>query len=222
MIRTNRADGVSSRARNYRFHGQFDTDRIIRSYFPDQERGCCIEVGAVDGLFISNTLHFEESGWDVLCIEPIPAYFERLKVNRKNALNYAVSNVNSDDVRFTVVEMSNNNLSSVSGLQLDEKLFADHVNLNLNPTRREISVKARRLDWCIEHHFPRETIDFISIDTEGNELDVLKSFDVNGYHTRLLVIENNYDEPTIERYLQPLGWRKDRRVEVNDFYVKGR
>lgn len=220
MIRINRADPTARRARTGKFYGQFGTDHVIRSYFPDQDTGNCIEVGAVDGVFISNTLHFEENGWNVLCIEPIPHYFEKLKRNRKNALNYAVSNVNADNVKFTVVEMANKNLSSVSGLKLDEKLFEDHVNLNLRPVRKVISVAARRLDWCIDHHFKHNTIDFISIDTEGNELDVLKSFDVNGYNSRLMVIENNYDEPTIERYLAPLGWRKDQRVEVNDFYVK--
>lgn len=204
------------------FYGQFSPpmDSLIKEYFGDQKTGNCIEVGAVDGVFISNTYHFERNGWDALCIEPIPQYYERLKQNRKNALNYAISNENNDDVKFTVVNMSNNNLSSISGLQVDERLMTSHSALNLNPTAEVISVKARRLDWCIENYFNHETIDFISIDTEGNELDVLKSFDVNKYNIKLLIIENNFDEDAIEKYLADFGWIKDRRVEVNDFYIK--
>lgn len=202
------------------FYGQFfpPMDSLIKEYFGDQKTGNCIEVGAVDGIFISNTYHFERNGWDALCIEPIPQYYERLKQNRKNALNFAVSNENNDDVKFTVVNMSNDNLSSISGLQVDDRLMESHSALN--PTTEVISVKARRLDWCIENYFNHETIDFISIDTEGNELDVLKSFDVNKYNIKLLIIENNYNDDIIEKYLADFGWIKDQRVEVNDFYIK--
>ena len=202
------------------FYGQFGTDRIIKEYFPGVSTGNCIEIGAVDGRFISNTLHFEECGWNVLCIEPIPFYFAELIKNRKNCLNFAVTNENIDNIPFTVVTMNNGNQSSISGLTIDERLIESHNNLGLNPNKQIIYVNGRRLDWIIEDNFNHKTIDFISIDTEGNELDVLKSFDVNKYNIKLLVIENNFNEPGIENYLTQFGWIKDKRVEVNDFYVK--
>lgn len=207
-----------------KFHGQFNPqmDKLIRDYFPNQKTGNCIEIGAVDGIFISNTLHFEKNGWNVLCIEPIPSYFESLKKNRKLAINFAISSNNSDDVDFTVVTMKTNNKSSISGLEIDERLIVSHEKLALKPQKESIKVKSRRLDWCIENFFNHKTIDFISIDTEGNELDVLKSFDVNKYNTKLLIIENNFNEPFIENFLKEKGWKKDKRAEVNDFYVRGK
>lgn len=203
-----------------RFYGQFDTDRHIKHYFPNKLNGTCIEIGAVDGVYLSNTLHFESLGWEVLCIEPIPEYFNTLKLNRKNALNYAISDKNIDDIPFTLVTMNNNNKSSISGLKIDNRLIDSHIGYGLNPSSEQILVNSRRLDWCIENHFNHDTIDFISIDTEGNELDVLKSFDVNKYNIKLLIIENNFDEPEIEEYLKDKGWIKDKRIEVNDFYIK--
>lgn len=202
-----------------RYYGQFGTDRIIEEYCPNIQ-GTCIEIGAVDGVFISNSLHFEQIGWDALCIEPIPSYYTKLKHNRKNALNYAISSKNEDNVDFTVVTMSSQNQSSISGLEIDDRLIESHTKLGLNPQSETIKVNTRRLDWCIENHFKNKTIDFISIDTEGNELDVLHSFDVNAYNTTLLIIENNYNETDIEDYLKTKGWVKDKRVEVNDFYIK--
>ena len=193
-------------------------DAIIRNYFPSQEKGNCIEVGALDGIFVSNTLHFERNGWDALCIEPVPQYYAKLKQNRKNVLNFAAGSSNNDDVKFTVVNMSNDDQSSTSGLEVDARLIDSHSPLN--PTKEVISVKTRRLDWCIENYFNHETIDFISIDTEGNELDVLKSFDVNKYNIKLMVIKNNFYDDSNEKYLAELGWIKDQRVVVNDFYVK--
>lgn len=207
---------------NGNFYGQFDTDKIIKEYFGEKTDGNCIEIGAVDGIYISNTLHFEQIGWNALCIEPNPTYFESLKNNRKNCLNFAITNNNIDDIDFTVVTMNSKNQSSISGLDIDERLIKLHENLGLEPTLSKINVDGRRLDWCIENFFNYETIDFISIDTEGNELDVLKSFDVNRYNIKLMVIENNYNENYVENYLTDLGWVKDKRVEVNDFYIKNK
>ena len=203
------------------FFGQFNppVDFFIKQYFPEGYVGRCIEVGAVDGVFLSNTYHFELNGWESLCVEPIPKYFESLQRNRKNAVCFAAANENSDDREFTVFTMANSNQSSVSGLAVDTRLLDAHEVYK--PIKETISVKTRRLDWIIDNHFKGGPIDFISIDTEGNELEVLKSIDLAVYGVQLLIIENNYNDPIIEQYLSGFGWRKDKRVEVNDFYING-
>jgi FkbM family methyltransferase len=204
------------------FFGQFNppVDFLIKEYFPAGYTGRCIEVGAVDGLFLSNTHHFELNGWDCLCIEPIPKYFDALQKNRKRAVQYAVSGQNSDQATFTIFTMSNQNQSSVSGLAVDSRLVEAHRAYS--PKMESINVKTRRLDWIIENHFRGGIIDFISIDTEGNELDVLHSIDLDAHGVKLLIVENNYNDPEVENYLNKMGWIKDKRIEVNDFYLKGK
>lgn len=202
------------------FYGQFSpkVDQIIREYFPNKEFGRCIEVGACDGIGLSNTLHFEESGWETLCIEPIPNYYNKLKLNRKNTLPFAISEENKDSVDFSVVTIGSSNQSAISSLEIQRELLNQHSKWK--PKIKKIKVSCRRLDWCIERYFNFSDIDFISIDTEGTELDVLKSFDVNSYNLKLLIIENNFDSYEIEEYLTSKGWIRDRRVEVNDFYIR--
>lgn len=211
------------------YSANFEVDKVVESYFPEGFIGNCIEIGAVDGIDGSNTLYFERKGWNCLCIEPQPGpgYFDSLVANRKNALNYAISSTESDDAEFTIVfckpEWGTGGWmpwSGMSGLVVDERLMEQHADLNLDPIKRKVSVKTRRLDWCIENHFKYDTIDYISIDVEGTELDVLKSFDVNKYNTKVMVIENNFNDPDIENYLKDFGWKKDRRIEINDFYLK--
>jgi FkbM family methyltransferase len=212
------------------YYSPVGVDKILDEvYFPEQTTGNCIEVGAVDGIDGSNTLYFERLGWNCLCIEPQPGigYFESLKSNRKLALNYAISQKEQTDAIFTVVYCTPDwaggkeyPWSGMSGLVPDERLIVDHEKLGLKPVKKEIFVETKRLDWCIDNHFKHDTIDFISIDVEGSELDVLQSFDVNKYNTKLLVIENNFNDPDVENYLRPLGWKKDMRVEINDFYIK--
>ena len=203
------------------FFGQFNppVDFLIKQYFPLGYVGRCVEVVAVDGVFLSNSYHFELNGWESLCVEPIPKYFDSLQRNRKNAVCFAAANENSDDREFSVFTMANSNQSSVSGLAVDIRLLEAHEIYN--PVKETISVKTRRLDWIIDNYFKGGPIDFISIDTEGNELEVLFSIDLALYGVKLLIIENNYNDPAIEQYLSGLGWRKDKRVEVNDFYIYG-
>jgi FkbM family methyltransferase len=208
---------------NNTFYGQFEpkVDRTIKEYFPNQNIGNCIEVGSVDGISYSNTYHFEKIGWNCMCIEPVTSSFNVLKQNRKIALNYAISEKNADNENFNLITIDNVEQpnSAVSGLILDEKLLND-LKRQYSLKEEVIKVSTRRLDWCIENFFNHDTIDFISIDTEGSELDVLKSFDVNSYNTKLLVIENNHNDSIIESYLNQKGWKKDRRLFVNDFYIK--
>ena len=58
------------------FYGQHLEDEYIKSLFPNDFIGICIEVGAYNGISLSNTYHFELIGWRCLCIEPIPSAYE--------------------------------------------------------------------------------------------------------------------------------------------------
>lgn len=181
----------------------------IESYFAGQKSGNCIEVGAADGIAVSDTYQFERSGWDTLCVEPMPRYFEQLKNNRKNALNFAISTENNDNVWLALQGLPGDQLPAIGP---DAAISG--------AAEAGVQAKARRLDWCIENYFNHQTIDFISIRTHGHDLDVLQSFDVNRYNLKLLVIENTPNEAKAEQYLSGLGWVKDQRVEVHDFYVR--
>ena len=202
------------------YFGQFETDRYIEEYFPPEYIGNCIEVGAVNGIELSNTFKFEIMGWNCLCIEPQTGtgYFDDLILNRQNAINFAVASENKDDVPFNVVSFNDVPANAISGLELDQRLIDQHQYLN--PTIKQTTVCTRRLDWCIDYYFPHDKIDFISIDVEGTELDVLLSFDINAYNTKLIVVENNFEDAEIEIFFAKNGWKKDKRIVVNDFYVR--
>jgi len=206
------------------FSGQFETDRHIIKYFPKDYKGVAVDVGAVDGRYMSNTLYLEDNlNWEVLCIEPNIYYYNQLVNNRKHSLNYAVSDKNLDDVDFHIFTMNNGNESSVSSLNPDQELIdyhKNHYHITLNKTSMKVNV--RTLDYCIEEFNP-EKVDLISIDTEGTELDVLKGFDINKWKPKLLVIEDNWESSTqiIKEYLEQFNYSLDKRVGVNDFFVRG-
>lgn len=200
------------------FYGQYKEDEYIQTLFPSMYVGTCVDVGAYDGVSMSNTLYFEQRGWRCLCIEPINEVFQICHLMRKETVKCCASDSDKKDQEFTVFYLPDNNTSAISSLQPDERLIQSHKHL-IDRTQ-SYRVHVRSLTSLLdEHNFPKD-IDFISIDTENTELDVLKGIDFTKYNIRLLVIEDNFDEPHCENYLKPFGYEKINRIGVNNFFLK--
>jgi FkbM family methyltransferase len=199
------------------FYGQFGEDKYLSTFFDNNYKGICIDVGAYDGVNGSNTYHFEKKGWDSLCIEPIPESFVTCNAVRKHTINCCVSNYDKDNVDFNIVRLKGNNVSAISSLTIDNRLIESHKSLIDNIEK--ISVKVKSLNTIFQEENIPENIDFISIDTENTEIDVLKGIDFNIYNVNFLIIENNFNENIIEDYLKIHNFTKIKRIAVNYFYV---
>jgi FkbM family methyltransferase len=201
------------------FYGQHGEDAFLaNNIFQNITDGVCIEVGAYDGVSLSNTYHFEQKGWRALCIEPIDVVFNKCKQVRKECYKYCISDKDEKERTFTQFNLQGDNCGAISSLEPDERLIKSHKHL-INSTSN-VTVEVRSLNSLLEEiNFPKN-IDFISIDTENTELDVLKGLDLNVYNVKLFIIENNYNEPFCEDYLKQFGYNKFHRIAVNDFYMK--
>lgn len=206
------------------YFGQWKTDEVIEGYFNIDVPGVCVEVGAANGIKGSNSLYFEQRGWNVLCIEPNPEHFESLNVHRKNNLMLACG----DKVAvlpLTIFRVGERDIStSITSLSPDERLIESHKDL-IN-RKYEVEVKVKKLSDILESDAKltdfgyQDSIDFISVDTEGTELQVLKGFDFEKYDVKLFVVENNYDDADIRHFMLSKGYRRDQRYKINDFYVR--
>jgi FkbM family methyltransferase len=147
----------------------------------------------------------------------LEASFIKCKKNRAEALQYCISDVDKADQELTVFAL-NKNLSAITSLQPDQRLIDSHKHLITAVMKQ--TVKVRSLTSIFnELNFPTD-IDFVSVDTENTELDVLKGIDFNKYNIKVFVVENNYNEPFCEEYLKNFGYTKIHRLAVNDFYIK--
>ena len=200
------------------YYGQFDppTDSVIERFFPAGFVGACVEVGAVDGRHLSNTLHFEEAGWKCLCIEPNSYYHEALRKNRRLFLPYAVSNRVQDGVVLHRVKIGGT-YDACTSLEPDQTLIGQFQRVISE--QDEILVCARTLDSClVEAGF--SGVDFVTIDTEGTETKVLEGFDLGRWKPKLVVTENNHAAPQVDQYMAARGYPKVLRHAVNDFYLR--
>jgi FkbM family methyltransferase len=163
-----------------RFYGQCGEDRWIVENLRLPERGVFVDVGAADGVSSSNTKQFEECGWAGLCIEPNPVWFERLKRNRLCAIE--TSAICSDGLRGGEFRTG------------DGEGFIGGIAVS---TGDVIEVRRRTLGEVLADRTFVDQIDLLSIDTEGTELDVCRSFDWNRYRPGIVIIEHQtMDEPS--------------------------
>ena len=199
------------------YYSQHGEDKYIDSFFNGKNYGVCIEVGAYDGVTLSNTYFFEKKGWLSLCIEPIQSSYQKCKEVRKQTVNCCISSKDSEDKEFSIYHIGDN-LCAISSLEPDTRLIESQRHLVTNTTSE--MVKVRSLTSLMNELELPKVIDFVSIDTGNTELDVLKGIDFEKYHIKMFVIENNYDEPFCADYLKQFGYIKLHRLAVNDFYLK--
>lgn len=141
--------------------------------------GYFVEFGAMDGVNISNTYRLETSyGWKGILAEPNPVFHEALAKNRKARIDRrCVWRETGANVEFDMAERSE--LSSVAGFSRAasaQKTMVATVSLR---------------DLLSEHKAPA-IIDYLSVDTEGSELEILQAFDFS-YRFRVITIEHNFN-----------------------------
>jgi FkbM family methyltransferase len=198
------------------FYSQFGEDRILALIFT--HRGACVEVGANNGVDGSTTLFFEQKGWECVLIEPNPTLCRELRANRA-AQVFECAASGSDGVSTLQVAVGADLAHQVSALGDAES--AARILTQHGFATRAIDVPTRRLDDILEEARLRLPIDFISIDVEGHELQLLDGFSPERWRPRILIIEDNSSRwrSEVSRRMRDSGYVRFRRTGVNDWYA---
>jgi FkbM family methyltransferase len=102
------------------------------------------------------------------------------------------------------------------------RLYKEGWGLELKGLKK-VAVPAATLNAILEKHLPAGTpIDFISVDVEGTEVDVLRGLDIEAYAPRVFVMETNTEEArgAIAEHLGRHGYTEARQLGVNTFFVR--
>jgi len=153
-------------------------DVLLARVFRDKSAGFYVDVGAHDPEQFSITKHFYDQGWQGINIEPIPAAQRRLVAHRPRDVNLAVAAGRSESYRQMYVP------DDVAFATFDLDRVAEGVGTK-TPT---LTVPVRTLDSILEENNVKE-IDFLSIDVEGTEKDVLEGIDLHRFRPVVMVVE---------------------------------
>ena len=173
---------------NMFYSSQSGQDKFINSFiFKNIKNGFFVEIGAYDGVLGSNCLFFERYlGWDGIAVEPSPSQFNLLKNNRKcRCINKAISN-KKEVIEFVDVIEGKTQMSGINKDFYSSTL--EYLNKDQRTKFNKINIETSTFSEVLADTFH---IDYLSIDVEGYEKDILESIDFNKYKVKVLSVENN-------------------------------
>jgi len=179
----------------------------VWEFFGCAEEGIFVEVGANDPKSLSQTWLLERIGWRGVLVEPLPDRAEALRRERRNSQVFEVAvsaPEKTGEADFHVA-------GALSSMDRNVKDYSTDYETVLR-------VKVATLDSILsEAKIPR--IDFLSVDTEGTEVDVFRGLDLRKYRPRLVLVEDAVLGMKLHRYMMSFRYTLVRRTGFNNWYV---
>ncbi len=162
----------------------------LRGSSATEPTGFYVDVGAGDPVELSVTKWFYDLGWSGINIEPNPTFYQRLVAERVRDvnLNCGAGALEGDAPYF---QMSVNELSSFDS---DSCVRARAEGMTVMPR----TVAVLPLTSILDDHCGNRPIDFLKIDVEGWEREVLAGLDLRRYRPTVIVVEATIAETRIE------------------------
>ena len=186
-----------------RSYSQEGEDLLLNRYFKNKPLGFFCDVGSYHPKQYSNTYHFYLKGWRGINIDPRPGSKEIFNQARPNDINLELGIADQAGGKLVYNLYSNPVYNSFSSEAVEE---AEKTG--------EVLVEIQRLEYVFDNYLPKGmSIDFLSIDVEGFDLEVLKSNNWDRYSPEVVVVEffgesiQVFLESDIYEYLSGLGYR---------------
>jgi FkbM family methyltransferase len=197
---------------------QLHQDLFVLSHLNFKRDGFFVEFGATDGIEYSNTFLLEKKfGWQGILAEPARVWHQSLKENRTATIdNRCVWSVSGEELMFE--ETPQAVFSTISTFKDSD----GHKKIREGAVRYPVLTISLN-DLLKENQAPRH-IDYLSIDTEGSELDILSAVDFDFYSFGVITCEHNFTDnrEKIHTLLVSHGYQRKLQdlSKFDDWYVK--
>jgi FkbM family methyltransferase len=195
---------------------QIHQDEWILRATQFKQKGYFVEIGGHDGVANSNTINLEHHfDWNGIIVEANPRWYKEICKNRSCiTVNYAAFSEPGQELEFV-------DAGAVGGLMshLQDDIHAGFRQQQIK-TGSVIKVPSARGDEILARYSAPEYIEYMSVDTEGSELEVLKSIDFYQWKVALLTIEHGGQEDKrqdIWEHMKVYGYERI-RVWFEDWY----
>ena len=187
---------------------QYGEDAILAPYFADTPKGFLVDVGAANGVDNSNSIRLLERGWSGVLIEPDPEQFAELQAQWRDRADIHLLNVACGTVEGEATLHCARQVSTLDPAWRDRCIEVHKL------TYREARVLVRRLSALLDEYMAPLAFDFLSVDCEGRDRDVLESLDLARYRPRLIVVEGSGS------YLASQGYHQIEGTHGNRFWER--
>ena len=207
---------------NSQYYSQYGQDKFLDDvFFLHKKNGFFIDIGAHNGITLSNTYFFEKKmGWRGICIEPYPDRFTEL-VKSRSAQTICLPCAIANSEGYADFLKIDGYAEMLSGLL--DKYEPDHLKrvdceLSIYGGHKTlISVPVFKLRTILEQNQVKH-VDLLSLDTEGSEFDILNSIDFDAVTIDVILVENNYKSTKINDFLTTKNYSKMFTIGVDEIY----
>ena len=187
-------------------YGQNGEDLILNRLMEGQARGFYVDVGAHHPVRFSNTCLFYKRGWRGINIDAMPGSMKKFYQLRPRDINLECG-VAGDAGKLTFHRFNDSALNTFDVVEAALKNKPPYALIDI------IEVAVERLDVLLARHLPAgQQIDFLSVDVEGKDEEVLRSNDWELYRPRFILAETlrtdmlRLNECPVVQFLQSVGY----------------
>lgn len=188
------------------FRQEIEAD-VLDAYFSNRKPGYFVEVGAFHPELLSQSKRLEDLGWSGIMIEACEEHAVRCRNNRTSKVIQVACG--SPSQHGTTMKLAK--LGGISTIRADrfenDRRYGEYETVNVVTLNSVLETESLN------------SIDFISIDVEGAEMDVLAGFDIDRWKPPLVLIEDHIENDDIHNLMKHHGYRRVRRTGDNSWYV---
>ena len=206
---------------NRNTYSQFQEDLFINQYFKNLENGFFVDIGCFHPIKYSNTARLYNKGWSGINIDINQTSIDLFNMIRKRDQNYcaAISNENKDLIYYIDHHFSPINSVNKKFFDKNSKNFSDK-----NYTKKEIKTY-KFLDFIKKNKIILNNIDFLNIDAESHDFEILQGFDFKNINIKLICVEmfddkNKVNESKFKDYLKEFDYEYINSIGPNGFFEK--
>jgi len=195
-------------------YSQYGEDITLQKLFKNKSKGFYVDIGAFSPNRLSNTKLFFLKGWRGINIDVNPKTIETFNVERPKDtnLNMGVSNIVSEMLFYKLKGMNS---------FIGENVLGEE---GMGQIEEQITIKVDTLENILDRYLGENEVDFISIDTEGNDLNVLKSNNWVKYRPKVVLVESFSDSDRYmyskqKKFMKTLGYKEIYNNGLNSFYL---
>ena len=170
-------------------YSQTFQDLYVLYKLKSKKSGYFVEFGACDGIKNSNSYLMEKKyNWKGIVCEPLHIWHTMLIKNRNCKIDFSCIYSSSNLKLDFLVALNKIDLSTI-------KKFVDSDNFKKRREQKNetIRVKTLSLNDLLQKHKTPKFFDYLSIDTEGSEYEILKTFNFKKYIPKIITVEHNFN-----------------------------
>jgi len=202
-------------------YSQFKEDLFVKNFFINKKKGLYLDIGCHHPFRSNNTYLLYKLGWTGVNIDAIQQNIDLFDIHRPRDINICGVLNNKKENRYLYIP--NKNLLSTE-ISINKK-FSDYWKIHHNQKIHKKKIVTNTLSTILKKKkLNLDNFDFLSIDVEGNELNCIKSIDLNKYNPKLICIEtlkiNRDKDFKVHSYLLKKKYKKIYSTNANSFYAK--